>query len=303
MSRILPMITMLLVALALMAYMAYRANDAETAVPVANPTQTEPMENQTDTDKLLTAVDHEQLSRFVDHARGPDIDRDAFFHLLKLARDNPPETVRKHARSDVTFAMLLDDPDRYRGEILSLRGRLRRLIQYPAPPNEYGIPITYEGWLYTQDARQFPYTLIFATPPEGIPTGTAIHVNCEVVGYFLGWWRYDTAEGKPTSAPYIMVSSIRKLDSSLPSRGPAIPMRWVAIATAIVATVVLFAVSLFAWRSLKSTPPRLTVDTSAITFQETVDVDSDRSGPDPSEPHSNGKSQQPNAPESLDLNS
>lgn len=301
--RILPLFTLLILVLAMMAYLAHQASQLEKPPEPAAALPPPPGEERvTPSEKLFVAVDHDRLAGFIDHARGGDVDRDSFFYLLRLARDNPPDAVRRNARQDLTLALLLDDPDRYRGEIVLLRGRLRRLIQYPAPENGEGIPVLYEGWLYTADGAQFPYTLIFASPPADIPTGSAIHVSVEVVGYFLGWWRFTTGEGKPSSAPYIMVSSIRRLDATLPASKLELPIVWVAIAAGAVVVAVFGIIGVFALRNLKSTPSELAVDPDAMTFRPIERETPADAPPDPSAAHANGQPEFPKPSESSDVN-
>jgi hypothetical protein len=298
--RILPLFTLLILVLAMMMYLSQRAGQwADAPEPAAALPPAPGEQPGTQPEELFTAVDHERLAGFVDHARGGDVDRDSFFYLLKLARDNPPDAVRRHARQDLTLGLLLDHPGRHRGVIVQARGRLRRLIQYPAPENDAGIAVLYEGWMYTSDGGQFPYTLIFATPPADIPTGAAIHVPVEVVGYFLGWWRFTTAEGKPSSAPYIMVSSIRRLDATLPASKLELPIVWVAIAAGVVVVAVFVIMGVFAFRSLRSTPSQLSVDPDAVTFRP---VEPEIASSDPSAPHSNGQADYPQTSESSDVN-
>jgi hypothetical protein len=77
---------------------------------------------------------------------------------------------------------------------------------------------------FTSTSGSLPYVAVMASPPASLPMGENIHEPIEMVGYFLGWWRYETKEGKRTSAPLIMVTEMRPVTAPTPT-GPT-PMAW-----------------------------------------------------------------------------
>jgi hypothetical protein len=153
----------------------------------------------------VEAVEIARLSDFQDHAR--DIEPDPYYYLLDLARRNPAKWMEQHARRDVTFAHLFhamkQEPDKYRGQLLFLKGRLRQLKQLELDDNEYGLTLAYEGSVFTDESGTNPYVVLVSEAPTGMPLGPTLEY-VSVAGYFLGWWRYTDAQGKPYSAPLIV---------------------------------------------------------------------------------------------------
>ena len=157
------------------------------------------------------AVQLSRLVEFTDHSR--NIDPDSYYYLLDLAGRNSPAWLETHARRDVSYAQLFRDPDKYRGQLLFLTGRLRRLVVDDCGPNDYGLTVRYEGWLFTPDSGQLGYAVIVTEPPRGMPLG-AIYENVSVAGYFLGWWRHQNKLDKPTSSPVILANRFHWIQQS-----------------------------------------------------------------------------------------
>ncbi len=210
-GRVWHLVVMLVMTMSLMAvawFLAERASNKESAVQDKSGTSTvsasmkpdEPVESP-ESNESVHAVELSRLSDFQDHTRS--FEPEPYYYLLDLARRNPARWMDEHARRDVTWSHLLRDPDKYRGQLIFLKGRLRRLIEDDAGENEFGIAKRYEGWLYTDEGGQFPYAVIASEPPTGMPLGS-IYEWVSVSGYFLGWYRYTTQEGKPHAAPILL---------------------------------------------------------------------------------------------------
>lgn len=211
------------------------------------------------------AIDQKTLSTFEDHSRS--IDFEAYYYLLNQARRADPDKLIEQAGNGVTYAQLLDEPGRYRGVSLHLAGRLFRLIDYKPQANPFGIDKQYEGWLYTAGAGPLPYCLIMADLPTGIPTGEGIYTPVDVVGYFLGWWRYTTKEGKRTSAPIIAVCQVRPRNEPAPTSNPAVALSptaaWLAVGIVLVVSLVTWW-----WQRPTPFPSPTTLDTDQLVFRE-----------------------------------
>jgi hypothetical protein len=228
-GRLLVVITTLGVALALMTQ--FRQTSEPTPAATAESPSTIPID---------PTFDPSQLESFVDHARS--IDPTSYYYLLDRATKADPTPLYNLPAKQVSYAQLLDEPERYRGIPVHLIGRLHRLVDYRAQPNPYDIKRQYEGWLYSTTSGSLPYCLVMAHQPASVPLGENIFEQVEAVGYFLGWWRYQTKEGKRTSAPIIMVTELRSRadQKSAPPPAPWKPPHWLGwlllgIASGIVA--------------------------------------------------------------------
>ena len=134
---------------------------------------------------------------------------DAFFYLLEKAREVPPNLLERSARKDVGFTALMSDSEYYRGQLLTVRGDVRRLAPFPASENEYGLKTLYEAWLFTPDSGNNPWRFVCSEIPagllqEGELTGVP-HVRA--TGYFFKRYGYEAQQGLHT-APMLIGRSL-----------------------------------------------------------------------------------------------
>lgn len=140
-----------------------------------------------------------------------DLDRDLppalYYHFLDKARQAEPERLIADARRDITFAHLYrdprNDPQKYRGQLIGLRGTVRRAVAYDIDPNAYGLTKRYELWIFTEDSGKFPWVVELTSLPEGFPLGTDLQERVETAGYFLKLWAYRAQDGF-RSAPVLL---------------------------------------------------------------------------------------------------
>jgi hypothetical protein len=145
-------------------------------------------------------------------------ERDAFFEMLARARDLPAGVLDRAASRTTTYGELMNDPERFRGKVVSIEGELRRFIPMPAGENERGFDALYDAWLFTDDAgRKSPYRILCSARPDGFPAGDGVRERVAFTGYFLKRCAYETAHGLH-SAPLLLAREPRWL--SRPGTGP-----------------------------------------------------------------------------------
>lgn len=140
-----------------------------------------------------------------------DLDRDLppalYYHFLDRARHAPTDRLIQDGRKDVTFAHLYknpkEDPKKYRGQLISIAGTVRRAVAFDMPPNAYGLTKRYELWLFTEDSGKYPWVVELTELPAGFPIGTEIQEKIQTSGYFLKLWAYRAQDGF-RSAPVLL---------------------------------------------------------------------------------------------------
>lgn len=151
---------------------------------------------------------------------------DAYFHTLAKVRDLPTERLRRQARSDVSYTVLMVDPADFRGKLLTIEGQVRRLVAFEAGENDHGIERLYEVWLFTQDSGTDPYRVVCTRLPEDIPRGEEIRedVQVRVTGYFFKKQGYQAQRGLHV-APLILAKTLQwsppQPATARPGRNPA----------------------------------------------------------------------------------
>lgn len=140
-----------------------------------------------------------------------DLDRDLppalYYHFLDKARQAPSERLFADSRRDITFAHLYKDPRneprKFRGQLVGIKGTVRRALAFDMDPNAYGLKRRYELWIFTDDSGKFPWVVELTSLPEGFPLGTEIQEKVETAGFFLKLWAYRAQDGF-RSAPILL---------------------------------------------------------------------------------------------------
>jgi hypothetical protein len=136
-------------------------------------------------------------------------EREAYFTVLAKARDLRLPVLEAAGRHDIGYVELFNDPEAHRGDVVTVEGQLRRLIELPAGDNSHGFQTLYEGWLFTEDSGPNPFRLVFSRLPEGIPTGERVRLAARFTGYFFKRSGYVNKAGDLHSAPLLLGKTIR----------------------------------------------------------------------------------------------
>ena len=138
-------------------------------------------------------------------------DGQVYYRLLDHASRLPAGELCRAAETPPggrLFASLLDQPDRWQGSVLSVRGHVNRVAAIPAPENDFGIETLYELWLVTEDSQRYPTVLIARDLPPGMPIGESVVDGVSACGYFFKLHAYPARDGKGRLAPMVIVGSL-----------------------------------------------------------------------------------------------
>lgn len=135
---------------------------------------------------------------------------------IKFYHDHPE-------RELPVFLDLFKNSDRYKGRLVTLTGRVRKLIHYPAADdNQYGIKTLYEAWLFTDDSQQNPTVIICTEVPpalkDGLPEGTDVIDHVTVTGYLFKMYVYN-AQDTSRVAPLILAKQLEWNPRTVDERG------------------------------------------------------------------------------------
>ena len=135
---------------------------------------------------------------------------------IKSFRDHPEKEIP-------VFLDLFKNSDRYKGRLVTLTGRVRKLIHYPAADdNQYGIKTLYEAWLFTDDSQQNPTVIICTEVPpalkNGLPAGPDVIDHVTVTGYLFKMYVYN-AQDTSRVAPLILAKQLEWNPRTVDERG------------------------------------------------------------------------------------
>src|SRR5262249_39895711 len=122
--------------------------------PLRDPSHVPPLDRRyfhavRDKTRMPTAIDVDETQ-----FQQTMVDYDA----VRKAQDTPPEVFLKEARPDLTFAHLFEDSWRYRGEVVAIKGHLRRVRRFVPDANLKSKTrrYLYECWLYHEESGGNP---------------------------------------------------------------------------------------------------------------------------------------------------
>lgn len=127
----------------------------------------------------------------------------AYWQLMAWARTEPFREFEQRAKREPAFTQLWEQPSVYRAQPIRLRMHVRRVLQYDAPQNPLELKVMYEAWGWTDESKSYPYTVVFAEKPPGLPVGPDVEGEVVFVGYFLKNMAY-TAFDKRRAAPLLV---------------------------------------------------------------------------------------------------
>jgi hypothetical protein len=129
-----------------------------------------------------------------------NLEYEAYWQILVQAHYTSAKAFAKEARHDVTYVHLFNEPERYRGEVVHLSGRLIRLRRFDAPDEARaaGVAYLYESWIMTDRYGKNPICAVFTDLPSGLTVDNERKYNEPVGfdGYFYKRYRYKAADNK-----------------------------------------------------------------------------------------------------------
>jgi hypothetical protein len=138
----------------------------------------------------------------------------AYAHILVMAHYTTARAFWQASRDDLTYTHLFQDPDKHRGEVVRVSGRLRLIRRYDPPPEARaeGVNDLYEAWVFDEQGVN-PFVVVFSVWPEGLSrdllTRDKVHppVPVKFAGYFFKRYRYkarDSTENTARDAPLVI---------------------------------------------------------------------------------------------------
>ena len=149
---------------------------------------------------------------------------DAYYRLLGHVQQVAPDELELASTTETQYLNLMTEPDRFRGEPLTIQGDLWRLYEFDAGPNDLGLTTLYEAWVFTGDSQPHPYRVICTRLPHTLTPGEDIRRPVRVTGYFFKREAYPSRGGfhvaptliASTLAPFRLANSVPPTDAILP---------------------------------------------------------------------------------------
>jgi hypothetical protein len=194
--------------------------------------------------ELLQAVRDDTVFRGAEH--------EAFFHLLETLHDTDAKTLDAASRGPTAFVQLYQQPDEYRGKLVTIRGTVRGVFPLQAARNDFGIERYYQTWIFPYDNASFPLVVYVLDLPQGFPVAERTQEEVELTGFFFKRWAYR-AQDAIRSAPLLLAKTVR-WESPPPAATQPVDLVFVG---GIVACALLIA-AIVVWMALRGSTPAYT---------------------------------------------
>jgi len=205
--------------------------------------------------KLFPGVRSDYLDSVRDDTVFRPSESDAWFHLWELIGRTDNAALVNASEGPVSYLQLEQQPNEYRGHVVTVSGTVRAAKLVPAPENGFGIKQYYQLWLQPDRARPALVVVYCHDLPEGFPLGERVEADVTAAGFFFKRWAYPSQDGIVT-APLIVARTVdwrQPPPAAAPAaRNVAEDLLW-AVAVSLVMAVL--ALGLVAWRS-QSAPRR-----------------------------------------------
>ena len=172
----------------------------------------------------------------------------AYNFVLVQASKLSSEDFARSARRDVTFAHLWEQPGDYRGQVIHVEGRLKRLRQFdaPRPAAAEGVAIVYEGWIFAEEYFSNPYCVLVTQLPPGLGPAEKMERQATFDGYFFKRYRYRAGDGL-REAPLLIGRTLAMRDAAPADSSPSLSQSFLLLLLAFFAGVVICVVILSLW--------------------------------------------------------
>ncbi|HUT12791.1 MAG TPA: hypothetical protein VMY42_20005 [Thermoguttaceae bacterium] len=157
--------------------------------------------------RFLPGVDPKLLEAVQDNSPVFNSEQPARFNLLDVLNRTDEATLRQKSPGRVTYAQLFSQSKEYRGELVTVRGTVRRAVPLPLKENDYGIEGYYEVWLFPDDNPKEPIVVQCLYLPDRFPTGMEMAEAAEVDAIYFKRW-VSKAEGLPL-VPLMLARTVR----------------------------------------------------------------------------------------------
>jgi len=200
--------------------------------------------------RYLPGVDPKLLQAVEDNSPIFGKEQPARFNLLDVLNRTDEATLQQKSAGRVTYAQLFSQSKEYRGELVTVRGTIRRAVPLPLKKNEHGIQGYYEVWLFPDDNPKEPIVVQSLYLPDGFPIAMEMAEAAEIDAIYFKRW-VSKAEGLPL-VPLMLARTVRW---QAPVREP--PTTWSPLWMIVVAGLVGLVLAALAFaRTRPKRPPR-----------------------------------------------
>jgi hypothetical protein len=174
-------------------------------------------------------------------------EQDVWFTLWGVLRDTPSDELRARSGGPASYLQIYRQTDAYRGQLVDLRGTIRRAHHVTAPENSLGIEQYTQCWLFLDGGPREPIVVYVLDPPATLPEGMTLAEPVQLTGIVYKRWSYQAAD-RLAVAPVLLAKDLTLLavpsaTAAPPSSPPNRQSTFLLVATTAGAAVLITAVA------------------------------------------------------------
>ncbi len=124
---------------------------------------------------------------------------DGWFHLFALLAATPADELTRASEGRVSYLQLSQQPNEYRGRLVTVSGIARAAKLIEAPQNGFGVKQYYQLWLQPNRAIGELIVLYCLELLDDFPLGEELDQQCTATGFFFKRWAYASQGGITTA--------------------------------------------------------------------------------------------------------
>lgn len=177
-------------------------------------------------DRLAGVVDHTFLRRE---------EASAWEAVLRAAQAMSLDELADSTLGVIADAALIEQPEDYRGRVVTLRGTVLREEELRVEPEIEGLATYHRLVVAPKGGGRRPAMLYALELPEKFPRGEELRESIETHAVFFKSWSYRTAEGHLELAPLVVAPTVRWTPKPVAPRASPGRAGWTWIAVGIAA--------------------------------------------------------------------
>jgi hypothetical protein len=188
------------------------------------------------TARYFPGVEPKYLAAIRDDATFRLEEQDAWFQLLEILDRTDQAALQRGSTGRVTYSQLSRQSEQYRGQLVTIRGTIRRTSLQRPQENGGRIDQYYQTVLQPAEDRSqliFVYCLYL---PEGFPTGLDVSADVDVTGFHFKRWTY-AAQDTVRTAPVLLARTVDWIKPAAEPRRPSASvtsvLTWIAVSLCV----------------------------------------------------------------------
>jgi hypothetical protein len=197
---------------------------------------------------VLPGIDKDSLADVRDDSKVRSEERHVEYDILRVLGETPSAEIAKASIGPVAFVEIFEQPQSYRGMVVTLDAHLRRCDKVNAGVNDEGLETFYQLWLTPDDRPNEVVCVCCAELPKGITEGAGLDEPVRFDAVMFKRMAYQAQDKEWRIAPLLLARTVQRRAQKVAAPAQPMPGNTQTIVTATIAALcVAVALGAVAW--------------------------------------------------------